>query len=274
VNAERQTPNLPVHIHAILIYLIVLVLLSLGGVWIVRLGAVQQHLVIEIGIALGSAFLSSVLCGFDLRDAFRIRVGRMDVLRVLALVLLAVSTNILLTELTYLQSLVFGFPQELQKALESHLNGVLSLGFPAAFGLIVLLPAVCEEMLFRGVILDGLTRSYGKWAGIIACGALFSLLHQTAFQLLPLALLGMVFGYAVISTHSIFAGILMHAVNNAMVLTVFASPALRRGRFSWLNGDRHAPWAALAAAGAVFVVCFWLIGKRSSMPVSHEAHEV
>jgi uncharacterized protein len=82
--------------------------------------------------------------------------------------------------------------------------------------MIAILPALGEELLFRGVIqkiLIGLTRNqnWGIWLSAI----LFSALHMQFFGFVPRMLLGAMFGYLLVWSGSLWLPILAHFINNA-----------------------------------------------------------
>ncbi|ADU27090.1 CPBP family intramembrane glutamic endopeptidase [Ethanoligenens harbinense] len=91
---------------------------------------------------------------------------------------------------------------------------------PTQPGLIVLyilffcaLAPVCEEFIFRGVILQSL-RPYGNGFAILLSSLLFAMMHGNLAQF-PLAfLVGLAFGYFVVRFESIWATVLMHACVN------------------------------------------------------------
>ena len=74
-------------------------------------------------------------------------------------------------------------------------------------------PAICEEYLFRGAVLTNLL-PFGKTTAIIGSAFLFGFMHQNPMQLLYTTLMGVVIGYVYVKTKSIWACILIHFVNN------------------------------------------------------------
>ena len=77
---------------------------------------------------------------------------------------------------------------------------------------------ICEEILFRGFILRAYEK-LGMWQNIIITALLFSILHLNIQNLLAPFFLGIILGFVVYKTNSIFAGILGHFVNNAISVT-------------------------------------------------------
>lgn len=78
---------------------------------------------------------------------------------------------------------------------------------------LAIIPAFCEELLFRGLILDRLKR-FGRLKAIIISALLFSLMHQHPAQLFYTFILGAFLGYMALESGSIWGGIILHFINN------------------------------------------------------------
>lgn len=76
-----------------------------------------------------------------------------------------------------------------------------------------IVPALCEEFLFRGAILSNLA-PYGRGAAILFSSLLFGLMHQNLFQIIYTTVLGVVIGYVYVKTKSIWCCVLIHFFNN------------------------------------------------------------
>ena len=83
----------------------------------------------------------------------------------------------------------------------------------------VALPAICEELLFRGLILRGL-KSRGKSFAIIISSIMFSLYHISIYQTIYPLMMGLLFALVMYKENNIFYTIIMHAVNNFLSLTL------------------------------------------------------
>lgn len=91
-------------------------------------------------------------------------------------------------------------------------------------------PAVCEEVVFRGVLLGG-TRHLAPWRTVLLNGVVFGAFHlslATPIRFLPTAWLGIVLAWVVLRTGSLWTGILMHVVNNGAIVLLAAAPVSRR----------------------------------------------
>ncbi len=77
---------------------------------------------------------------------------------------------------------------------------------------------ICEEILFRGFLLRSYER-LGMWPDIIITSLFFSILHLNIQNMAAPFFLGIVLGFVVFKTNSIFAGMLGHFINNAISVT-------------------------------------------------------
>lgn len=82
---------------------------------------------------------------------------------------------------------------------------------------VAVLPAIFEEIIFRGILLDGL-RSFGKVGAVLLCGGLFALYHQNPMQTIYQFCCGAAFALVVLRSGSILPTILAHFLNNAVIL--------------------------------------------------------
>ena len=84
--------------------------------------------------------------------------------------------------------------------------------------LVAVLPAFCEEIIFRGVVLNGL-RKFGMWPAILISSLFFMLMHGNIQQTVYTLFLGIMLGYVVYKTKSLWAGIIVHFINNLITIT-------------------------------------------------------
>lgn len=99
--------------------------------------------------------------------------------------------------------------------VETAFSGILGDNVWEAFLVIALAPAVCEEMLFRGLILHSLKARYKAVWAIAVTAALFGAYHMSLVKFIPTGLLGLALCYVVWRTGSIYPAMLMHFLNNA-----------------------------------------------------------
>ena len=93
-------------------------------------------------------------------------------------------------------------------------------GWPvwSMFLLVSAMPALFEELAFRGVIQSALERVLGEREAWIIQAALFSVLHLLPMMFLSHFVMGLCFGYMRRQSKSLYPGMILHAGWNALVL--------------------------------------------------------
>jgi sodium transport system permease protein len=131
--------------------------------------------------------------------------------------------------------------------------------------LVAAAPAVCEELVFRGVLLQSLGRELPVARAVAVSALVFGAFHlsnETAIRFLPTAWIGVLMGYVAWRGRSVFASMLMHFVNNGIVVLLLWQPEVRR--FA-LAGDRPAT-LPLVLAPLVLGLGIWLLPRREPVP--------
>ncbi|MDD2562913.1 MAG: CPBP family intramembrane metalloprotease [Salinivirgaceae bacterium] len=79
------------------------------------------------------------------------------------------------------------------------------------------LPAIFEELFFRGILQQLFIKASGKiWLSIFLASTIFSLFHMEFFALIPRILLGVILGVAYVVSQRLWLPILIHFVNNVV----------------------------------------------------------
>ncbi len=87
--------------------------------------------------------------------------------------------------------------------------------------IMVLIPAIGEELTFRGVLQPLLIRlSRKKHITIIFVGFLFAFIHFQFMDFIPRFVLGVIYGYVYFLSKNIFYTIILHLLNNFLALTI------------------------------------------------------
>jgi membrane protease YdiL (CAAX protease family) len=77
-----------------------------------------------------------------------------------------------------------------------------------------LVPAVCEEIMYRGYVQRAFEKSWGIVAAILISGAIFGAYHLQISNFLPLATLGVFLAYLTYISDSLIPAMVAHFVNN------------------------------------------------------------
>jgi membrane protease YdiL (CAAX protease family) len=104
-----------------------------------------------------------------------------------------------------------------------------TLGMIGFVILVTMIAPISEEIFFRGMIFRSFANSWGVWLGAIASGLMFGALHIDSFksdrllQVVPLALLGIMFALLYAWSGTLYSTIALHATNNTLAAISFAS---------------------------------------------------
>jgi len=85
---------------------------------------------------------------------------------------------------------------------------------------LALTPAVCEELLFRGVFLSALRDRMRPLYAALLCGFLFGAFHLSLVGFVPKTILGIVLSLIVLQCGSVWPAIAFHAIHNGISLLI------------------------------------------------------
>ncbi len=122
-------------------------------------------------------------------------------------------------------ALVFGLVQALSALFPALFSDVMESyhaeGVGLAFAIFQIGPltAFAEEILFRGIVLAGLRKTFPDGAAVAVSAAMFATIHLSPVAFFHTGALGLLFGWLTLQTRSLWPAILLHtAWNTTMVL--------------------------------------------------------
>jgi len=149
--------------------------------------------------------------------------------------------------------------QQLQDMMEGMYSLLIASNTPWEFMLVLLVaaitPAVCEEVLFRGLVQRAFGEAIVGWQAAVLAGVIFGAFHLNPFSLVAVSTLGIFFGLLVYRTGNLCLSIIAHAVNNALAcaaLYFFSSDDLYLGQFLGGSGTMFL-WVNSLVFGVVFL---------------------
>lgn len=191
---------------------------------------------LALKIAQAITVLSFIIAGFVSAKTFRKPFGSFAGLTnsvnplhfIIGIVLLAT----IIPAITYLVEFnaLLSLPDSMEKAfmdLEETGNHTYALflkfntGGQFVINLLIMsvLAAVAEEIFFRGILMRVLTKWFGNvHIGIVVSTLIFAIIHFQPYKLLPMIVLGLFLGYIYYRTKSLWVPIIIHALNNAIVV--------------------------------------------------------
>lgn len=139
------------------------------------------------------------------------------------------------------------------KSMSDSMQGILELPAPIVFLMVAVLPAICEEMLFRGYLLSAFEAKMKAKTAVILVAAIFGIYHMNLVQSITTALIGLAICYVSYKSGSIFPGMLMHAINNGIAcwISLYPTVALRWLPFFATTGNLWKDVAAMAIIGSL-----------------------
>jgi membrane protease YdiL (CAAX protease family) len=134
-----------------------------------------------------------------------------------------------------------------------------------AFLSIAVIPAICEELVFRGVIMPLLAKiTRNIHAAIWITAMLFSLIHAQFYGFLPRMIMGALLGYFVIWSGSLWTSILAHFINNASAFLMYRY----FGTLETPENSMFSHWMFYLLASTVFLLLLVIARKKSVWPWS------
>jgi len=171
---------------------------------------------------------------------------------------------------------VFLLAQTLLGPYPRFLEGELYRWFPNSWpemiiwlGGIAVSAGICEEILFRGFVQNGLQRNWNPIAAITASGILFGISHLDPWRIPFAILFGVTAGYLFFRTNSLYTTMTFHIITNSIspILDFLNAPVpVSLSETSWLMISI----ISVVLTISLFFACrFPLVGENQCLPLIH-----
>ena len=179
-------------------------------------GFARIAVVTQLVVIFTPAMLMTIMLTSSPRQTLLLRLPQWQTIP--AAMALAVALHPIAMALRSAVEQLYPVSDEVKRAVE----GIQSM-FATANGwhillVLALVPAVCEELAFRGFVLSGFRHLGHKWRAIVASAILFGLAHAVLQQSIIACMIGIVLAFVAVQTGSILPGILFHLVHNSLVV--------------------------------------------------------
>lgn len=128
--------------------------------------------------------------------------------------------------------------------------------------LLAVIPAICEELIFRGYALSGVRSGMGRWGAILIIGIAFGVYHQSVHRLVTTVALGMLFAALVLQSRSVWTSMLAHVMHNSILILSATLPELNSLllQYGWVQGAAgvSVPPTSFVLVAA-FLLCLGLV---------------
>ena len=102
------------------------------------------------------------------------------------------------------------------RVVEQLLDALQGASLPTLVLILAVLPAVGEELVFRGVVARGLTARWGLVSGVLLTSLLFAVVHLDPVHAVGVFPLGIMIHVVYLATRSFWAPVLYHFLNNSI----------------------------------------------------------
>lgn len=165
------------------------------------------------------------------------------------------------------------FLQSMESRTEELMKAILSeKTIPALLTnlfLIAVIPALGEELLFRGILQKKLITIFNnKWVGVTLAAIIFSAIHFQFEGFLPRAILGFILGAIYLYTNNLWYPIIAHFFNNGIqVVLAYFNPEMVED----VNTPITMPWY-LALLSLILIIIIMIQFKKFNFQSNKEAY--
>lgn len=208
--------------HAILLLMSVFLLSSVVVMLLVDVYTIHiLSIIVEFGLYCLPVFIIALLLKYPLNDLVRVRnFFRIDL--ILITIISTVIVIILSVKIIELIQWLIPYSQDQIDWRKNLLGSGSESPFWLVFMTVAVLPGICEEVLFRGLIQPAFMKKLGKHAGIILTSILFAAIHVSLQNFIPLFLLGLFLGVLSYRTGSFLFAAVAHIIVNGLAVIAAA----------------------------------------------------
>ncbi len=171
-------------------------------------------IVTQLVVVFTPALLMTVMFTRSPAKTLLLRLPRPSAL--LAAVLLAVCLHPLANLMQRAMTRLYPISDDVTRQLGGLLEGAESLAM--LLFVVAVVPAIVEELAFRGFILSGFRHMGHKWRAIVLASIFFGMSHAVFQQSLVAFVVGIVIGYVTVQSGSIVPAMAMHMVHNSLAV--------------------------------------------------------
>jgi membrane protease YdiL (CAAX protease family) len=170
-----------------------------------------------------------------------IRRPRMSIGAWVAMLLALLGLGVLISNIPVAVDLLYPMSKEYKEFFETFLRAESVDEFALLFLIAAVVPGICEEIVFRGLIHHGIRATYGSRVAVVVTSILFALIHLSIWNFGALIFMGAFLSILREKTGSIWPGAVAHTVNNTLALTLItvAPPAENSWQYDffplWIN---------------------------------------
>ncbi|MEM9643672.1 MAG: ABC transporter permease subunit/CPBP intramembrane protease [Planctomycetota bacterium] len=239
---------------------IILVALFFGKLGITKMpdtfvGIAQLVLLPQVAMILTPTLLMAIIMTTSLRTSLRLRLPHWTVLPLSALIGVTLHPTYVL--LARFIGTMYPISDQAAAAMQPFTQHISSAPWLHVVLLMAFVPAICEELAFRGFIFGGLVRGNGKLRAVLVTAVMFGISHGVLQQSIAATCMGLLLGWVALKTGSVIPGMLIHFANNMLSVSLerisaSGNPASELLLVSTPTGPEYNPiWLVMSLAMAV-----------------------
>jgi sodium transport system permease protein len=190
---------------------------------------------------------------------------RMGWSRVPAALLLAVCLHPTVVLVAQQIQIMYPPNEEMVRAMQPLVDAIQQAPWWQVLLVIALVPAICEELAFRGFVLSGLRHLGSTTAALVISSLFFAVTHGMLQQSLSAFGVGLVIGFIAVRTGSLIPCIVFHLTHNSLTVMLGRMAGETEPRAAWIewllqrSGEGELEVSYTAPAIAVSVICSALL---------------
>ena len=235
-------------------------------------GITKMILSPQLGLILAPALLMSVMLTTSIRTSLRIRLPHWFSLPMA--VALGITLHPLYLALGRWIEYTYPVSEEAKQAMLPFVQQIETVPWLSIVFLMAFIPAVCEELAFRGFIFGGLIRQGGRLRAILVTALMFGISHGFLQQSIAASCMGVLLGWIAFRTGSVLPCILLHFTNNALSVSMSrlvdsGLPGIELFLTSTQDGPTYQPLWFLLSIGLAITLLLYFATVRSPIDESN-----
>jgi membrane protease YdiL (CAAX protease family) len=134
-----------------------------------------------------------------------------------------------------------------------------------AFIMVVIAAPVIEELIFRGIVLEGFLKRYSPLKAIFWSAMIFGIVHLNPWQFFGAFSLGLIIGWVYWKTQSLIPGMVIHFLNNSLAFIMMMATGDNFITTQQLMGDGRSYYVLYGMCVPIFAGSLFLIQQRLKM---------
>jgi sodium transport system permease protein len=172
----------------------------------------------QVAMILFPAIIMALVLTTSVRKSLRIRMPHWTVMPLSVVV--GLTLHPAYTLLAKSVSYAYPISEDAALAMQPFVQQITDAPWISIILLMALVPAICEELAYRGFIFGGLVRQNGQFRAVVVTSIMFGISHGIVQQSICATFMGLMLGWVALRTGSVLPGILIHFTNNAMSVSM------------------------------------------------------